>query len=790
MDSPTTIRRTGVLFSLALLAAALTGCGASRLIGKGDANLLADRPHRAVRFYREALHKDSDLGDDPEFIAKLKRARRAAAYEDGSRLAEKGQWEQAIESFAESLRIDPTFQQASAALARAKRRAATVRYRRALERADDARLDQAAAELRHALRLDPGHADARAALDSVTAAPGAGGRACGLYDEAMALKSRKRWLKASEILQSAVEADPNHLPSRAGRKACKDAMARASDHYAEGSRLLAADRLDDALAALRRAVEIWPACEQAGKLLSRAEARRKQFDDLYAQAAKLLQAGRWDDAIERAQAALKILPRHRRARELLTQATLNAAAIQVDNGRRLLAMAGLDEAERRFGRALTYVPNMQAARDGLGQVYFLRGRDAERRCLWGNALLWYMQAGEHARDDEYRSAIRRARSKLTQRVSFALGLKVNDPALQSRLTGRLFAVKPGYVTLLGGRGRGGEPEPDFTAVVELARLDVRDKLVRTEHRVHRYSVERHFPNPRIPRLRRLLDEARRELARLRRAYGQTCAACRGKGKTTCGSCAGKGSLPCGNCRSKGRLTCPKCKGAGTVGESLCRRCKGIGAIVCDACRGAGRKHCPACSSPRKKRGWVGCKPCRGTGRRSRVKRSDIREKEGRVSQLGHQLGREPAMVVRQIIAEWPYAVLHYEKVGTIAAGVRLIDAATGAVLATSSVGKSADYGDSMTTQANPSLGVHADRLELPRDDDVRNALLDAAAEDAARRILAAAIDARVAQFNTRAKQLERAGKTDRAVEELVNVAVLMQSTNPAEAARILRKLRK
>ncbi len=779
------IRTNAVGTLLALSAALLGGCGPAGLIRRGDASLQANRPHEAVQFYRQALQEKPDLAEAPEFTARVDRARCLAAYQDGQRLAEQKNWEYALEKFSECLRIDPSFEQASAALRQARTEGSGSLHKDALAAADEGRLDQAAEALTRAQRIDPENAHVRAALGSLTAGsqdPAVQRR----YVEAMALKDKRDWLKAAAAFQAVVAADADHLPARSALRSCNDALAQARERYAGGSRLLSERRLDQAIAAMKEAVELWPSYDEADALLAQAQDQRRQFDDLYGQGTKLFQAGRYEAAVQSAEAAVRIYPHHGEARELIRQAKLHAAAVLVEAGQGLIAKGELGAAEKQFNAALEYVQEMQAAKDGLAQVYFLRGQAAERQSLAGNALLWYLAATEQAAGDEYRLAARAARQAVTERLAFRLAVDSDDADLRTRLGGVLLAERPAFVTLMAG---GAGAAADYAAAVELRELNVRDRLVRTEQRVHRYTIERNFPNPEIPRLRLLLAEAQRDLERLREAYKRECRHCRGTGRLTCGRCDGKGVIPCGKCEGKGHVVCPDCKGKGTVAGSICPTCKALRRVSCPACEGTGSRYCPACSTARQKRGWVPCRQCDGTGRLSKVRKSDIAEKEEQVRRLSGELARGPLMITRQAVAEWPYAVLFYEKTGTLSANVRLIDAASRQVLASRTISKSAGYEDSALSQANPAVGLAADALELPSDGEVHSALLEAAAADAARQLLADAIEARIARFNAEARRLEQAGKTDQAIEALVNVAVLMESAEPTEAAKLFKKLR-
>ena len=781
------IRRRCVPVLLLAMVPMLTGCAVSRLIKQGDAYLAAGSPHQAVQSYHKALSKKSDLAENEEFMGRLTQARCLSAYQDGTALTGKGRWEEAVGKFSESLRIDPNFEEAAEALARAKRQASRTRHERALERADQGKLEEAVTELKRSLELDPENADAKAALESVNPErQAASGQVSLLYEKSASLRGQKRWQKAAEALQAAVAADPNHLPARARLKQCKDALDRAKRSYAEGSRRLAEKDLDQAIAALEQALEIWPFYAEAGQLLSSAQARRRQAEDLFQRAGGSFQAGRWDEAIAKAGSALKIFPSHSGARSLRRQAMLNAAAIRAEAGQRLLDKGKLDEAEREFRRSLAYVSDLPAAKEGIARVCFLRGRAAEKAGLWGNALLWHMEAVESDASPEYSSRLRQARAKLAERVSFALGVDVRSATLKSRLLRRLSADRPSSLSLLG---EGAGARPAYTAIVELAELDVRDRAVRTENKVHRYTVARTDRNPRIPQLRKLLLAARQDLARLRRAYERKCPTCKGTGKLTCQSCQGKGTLPCKACGGRGTVKCSHCGGTGHTGGSVCHECRGLGVESCQACHGSGQVHCPVCSTPKQKRGWVACKRCHGTGRLTNVKKSDVDEKQREVQRLTRLLAREPQPITKKVRAEWPYAVVHYEKTGISEVSIQLIRTDTGAIIATPAVRNSARYEDAATRNANPAIGLAEDGLSFPSDQSVRSALLDAAAVESSRRILSAVLEAEISRFRATAKRLSLSGKTDEAVEALVNAAVLTESIDPRAAAKALRDLR-
>ncbi len=757
------MKKITFLLLLFLIGMSLTGCAAKKLIKQGDASMLANRPAEAARYYRKALEHDSDLAEKADFVAKLKRARSLAAYEEGKFLANQGLWEQAAVKFSETLEIDPESAQAKQSLAKAKKEASKQCHSRALEYADQGKLNQAIVELKRALELDPDNLDAKDALDSVSSAKkDRQSRTQSLYDSALALQGQKKWLKSSETLRAAVKLNPNHLPSRANLHRSDDALRQARAKYRAGSGLAGKGRLDEAIAALKESLNIWPYFDEASGALAQTQTRRDESERLYTEAARLAKQRRWDDAIRQAEAALRIYPFHRPAGDVLGMSKRSAAAEHCEAGNRLLAGNNLAEAEKEFQRSLGYVPFMVPAREGLARADCIRGVAEQGKGQWGSALLWYTEANNHISKPEYLSKITAARSRVLSRISFGIGVNVTDAkargtvessALRSRVFADILTKKPQFLRLESAKNIANPPS--YTVAVNLEDLSVRGGLVRSENRAHRYTAYREIPNPEITRLSIMLQAAHRDLARLRRDFNRQCHQCHGTG----------------------RVQCPICRGRGRIKGHTCARCKGTGKYNCPACHQ--KRRTPNRHHPRH----------RGHIRTTRVTRRQLERKLAQVRHLQRQLAVAPATITESFSANWLYVINHYEKSGAIRASIRITNA-TGVMTDAITVRKTFRQADTTIDNPNPRIGLSSDPLILSSNDEARTSMIHAAGSEVAVKIVAAVLKARASEVRAKAENASRRGNSIDATEAYVNLVHLMKPYDATEAARLLERLRR
>ena len=277
-------------------------------------------------------------------------------------------------------------------------------------------------------------------------------------------------------------------------------------------------------------------------------------------------------------------------------------------------------------------------------------------------------------------------------------------------------------------GEGKKPAAGSFAVnVRLLQLSISEGRTRSEGRTHVYEVVQDIPNPEIPRLEVLIRTARERLIHLRREYDRHCRHCRGRGRM-------------------GRR----------------KNANGPAGVV--------------------------CRHCKGTGRASKVSQDDIRRAKRRLEALRHQLATEPAMVTLTTSAEWAYTVHTYEKTGVLSADVRCLSPA-GGVIDRADIRKRYHAKDDAIDGANPAVGLRPDPLVLPSDRIVADSLIDAAAAEAAGRILSVTVDARVRLAESRAAALDKAGKPADALEARVDLVHLLRAHNPKVADALLKQLR-
>jgi len=787
------VKNTARCLLCLLLACALTGCAAAKLVKRGDALMAAQRPAEAVNYYRRALEKKPRLGRDPEFVAKLQRAQCLVHYNEGQALANEGKWDEAVAAFTQSAAADPAFAQAGEALQRAKGEASKAHHRGALGLADAGKLEQAVAELGRALQFDPNNIDARAALDSAQEKPLAESQVQRLYEQAKSHEKEKRWGEAAQTLDEAVRANPNHLPSRVARWRARAAIAKAGELAAQGERLLGEKRLDQAQDEFKKALDVWPFHKEANQLLEKATAQRKLAQDRFLEAAELARQGQWDETAARAAAALDLFPYHKDATALVAKARQEAAAAHAAAGKALLAKGDLAAAEARFLRALGHVPDFPAAKEGLAHTDSTRGQAAEKAGLLGNAYLWYLQAVEHVALAEHGERLTAARKRILERVRFGLRLEVtgaggrttaDSSALESAIRAKLATDKPEVIALAAAGAE--QAEPAYGAHLELLALEIKSAVTRSEQRVHQYKVEREAPNPEIPRLRELLLVAQRDLADARREYNRPCFACGSRGRITCPTCGGTGGRTrCSACVGKGKKPCATCAGTGLKNGKRCSTCKGRRTLKCKTCGGDGQLECRTCQG----HGLVRCQRCDGTGRGGTVGPSELRQFEVRVGELETQLGEEPAMIVEDVPAQWPYVVHYHAKTGMGEVSLQLTHPSSRAVVRKEAFRETSAHEDATIENANPGIRLYGDPLVLPTDEAVRQALLDKLVAAATSRLIAAAIGVKAAELKALAEGLSREGKGEEAVEALVDLARTLEAVAPQEAATIIDRLK-
>lgn len=750
----------------------LAGCEAERLARRGNQALEAGRGAQAVHYLEAAAREEPRLREQPEFRTRLERARYLKAYQSGVRLLDTDRAGDAIAHFERALRLRPGSAEATRRLAAAKRKAAKDRHERALAAADKGDLDAALAELRAARRLDPENESVRRALGSLgKLSTDAGGRADAIYHQAVMLTSQNRWRAAAATFKQAVELDRNHLPSRAELRRSNDRLRDARSHYREAVELLRKKSLDRAIASLERALSIWPNYEDARRTLADAKAQREEAELSYESAARHFEAERWDEAIAAGDDALAVFPFHKPAQRVIWEARQAAADRRTAEGENHLAAGRLEEADAAFKAALSYYHLYKPAKEGLARADRRRGGEAERNRFWGAAMLHYMNANEHVPEAVGLERLGAARARIRERIAFRAELRVGaglgdrspaSVALRDAVNAELARRTPGFLRIVTGRAAGAAAE--YVGSVRPVELRIDTRPVATEQHVHVYVVGREVPNPEVPRLRHALGAARRRLARLRRDAERPCNRCNRRGDVKCAACGGDGRIGCGLCSRDGRYDgkrCPRCRGQGFV---RCKKCGGSGRVPCRACGGRGR----------------------GPG----VSRRELRAAEHRLDHLRHQLAATPPVVVQEFEEQWPFTVTHHERFGEAEARLEVTRVADGARLASEPIREGVAYRDATIDNPNPAVGLGEDPLQLPPEGRIQRELIGALAGQAAEKLVAALVEARIADLRAEADRLRRAGHEGAAMELDVDAATLIEHLDGSEAKRMLADLRR
>ena len=816
----TSIRRCIGLTAACLL---LIGCVADDYRRQGDAANLSRQHDEAVRNYQAALAADPSMAARPEFVDKMKQARIGAAFDRGQTLAAQGAWERAIEPYLEALALDPQFTPAQEALETARRNAAADLHQRALQQADAGSLDAAIELLRRAVAIDPNNHQAQDALRStVEQKDRQQGDASELFNQAAALAGRKQWGAACDRLERALKLNPNNLQARTLLHDAHQQLQLSQAALGEAGQFMEEKRLDEAIAASRQALAVWPGNADAEAILRDAEARRERIVELLAQSERERAVLRWEQAMGALYDAREISPHHPGLLALLDQTARDAVADLAGRGRGHLERDELAEADSFFRTAMNFLPSDPAVHTGLAAVAQRRGQLAEQQGHFVAAMIWHQAAFGYHADQRHALDADASRNQLIERARANVRLQAasgdETPTLVAAVRSAAQGSLPAHVHLVAD-----EEEHDhahYTADISLVSLSVSQELLASRQQQFGYTAYETVPNPEIPRLHAELDSAIAEADSLRARVDIFCDVCHGSGHIHCGLCHGSRFITCDSCSGTRiiivadkrrkcddchqghiRQSCGPCSGSGRCDDDRCSTCGGAGFvnIDCSACSGSGfivivggRHSCGHCDGRGSifcgscgGGGFLTCGHCGGAGRYSTVSIADLRNAEDRVEHLRRELRNAPDTVQQPYTAYWPYTLHEHRKTGSLRASLALRTAAGGTVLDQQSLDRNAAHDDRTIDNANPGIGLNEDGLSLPSDDAVRQQLLADAARDAAGRIIATAAAARRETLLGEARKLEGKDAPDQALESRIAAALIARATDPAAAEQEL-----
>jgi tetratricopeptide (TPR) repeat protein len=542
-------------------------------------------------------------------------------------------------------------------------------------------------------------------------------------------------LLAAALIAGAAAARAGEPPQPAGLHEAVRRMA------IDGRFLLLQGRLDEAIQKLQSALALAPDQPEAAELLAQAQARRAEAQQHYDAAVALGKAAKWDEAIVETNAATGVYPAYKQAKDLALDIRRRAANATVEAATTLLGRKNFAAAEDAFRRAMEYVPDFVPAAEGIGRTDFERAQAAAALERWGAALVWMSEAVDFApKKSEYADLAAAMRERVLARIRFAVAPapagadpgNATTTALREKTWQRLGRSRPEFFVVPGDAAFSGKA--DYLLTLAASEPKLHGGLVRSEQRVFRYNIKREEPNPDYAALRDQLNQARASLAQMRMDYDQPC---------------------------------PFCGGTGWM---ICRACGGTGTIA-----GPPPGPCPACNLPGGRPGWVRCLRCGGTGHFSRISYTELRRAEQDVARLQDQLLRTPQTVTRQAPADWPYSVEYHEKAGTLEYALGITAGETGRSVSSDALRRDKRYEDTAVQNANPAIGLAADPLKLPADEEVRQTLIDEAAAEAANRTIAATTAARAAERQAESQKLFSEGRAAEAIEAGADAAMLKEA---------------
>ncbi len=841
--------RTSTLIASTLIPAMLllAGCAAHNHLRRAEAAQAAGQYSQAVEHYRAAMSHRSRLAEDQEFATKLAHAESRAAYQQGRRLLQRAQPEEAIARFNKALEHDPDFHEAAQARDEAHLAASEQRYHRALDAADHGDLDAAAAHLQQALNHDPDHEAAAMALGSIEDHPDlTRSEVRDMIEQSLALKREQRWEQAHQVFTHVVEADPNYLPARAGRHEAQDQLSRARQLHEQGRQQLNRQRLDSAIELLERSLSVWPHNDLAREQLAIAKRQRQEAEALYNRAREDHRQGQWDGAIDAAQEALAIFPNHEGARALLARARQDGAADLARRGDGLLDEGNLDAAEQAYIQSLNYVDDHEPARRGFAEVAQKRGEQDEANGRHGAAMLHHLEAMARGREQSRRD-MEQSRAALLGHLTYTLAFNVRD--VDAAATPRSRALAEAIVRQAQRRAADhvrierGAPDPGedaYYARIHLTSLRIDRHVLDTETRRHPYTVARLVHNPRIVSLKRELDRARARLHDARRALQRARnASSRGSGRPhhvyDSASTRDDRREAARERMERARRAAEQARSrSGGNDRSTDRdRSRTQASPSRDATRRSSGQHDQSPPGPRRSTAPDRSRSDRGDAdRSSRRDRGSDRQRDGaratpprrsppgpspapsprrpsvdrsriehlarqvhaearRVEQLERALRREPDYIRRHYTAYWDYQVRLYEKMGELRIDFELLDVADDdREIEREQIRRTFSHRAEKNLNPNPEIGLPKQPLQLPAADQVFDALSDQVAEAAAVTALDQAARARSALFDTSAARLEADDNLPDALEHHVAAALVLEPADPDKAIERIERLRR
>jgi len=166
----------------------------------------------------------------------------------------------------------------------------------------------------------------------------------------------------------------------------------------------------------------------------------------------------------------------------------------------------------------------------------------------------------------------------------------------------------------------------------------------------------------------------------------------------------------------------------------------------------------------------------------------VENQEREVADWQRRLSRTPHQIEFTVNHTWPYTVETYSKTGQLVVLAELIDTASGAVIDQAEHRASFATRDDQVLNANPSVGVRYDRLDLPGDASIRSRLIADHTGQTVPWAIELAVDHRLSAITAQVDALLAANEPEAGLEAQVDAALLIRLVDPESSTQSLRTL--
>jgi len=283
-----------------------------------------------------------------------------SAMNDGKKLFEAGQYDDAIRYFEIALRKKPESADAKIWLKKTKEKAAETHYQKGAKAEENKEWTRASAEYSRVLSLIPDYRDAKKRLETVESA-----EALEHYQKGVALKEARKWDQALKEFEEALLWAENFKDTH--KKIQETKESAAEEHYQQAVHLIEDGKYEQALTALK---DCWSYVPEYKDSLKQEEKAKLALADIeYKKAEELVEQQKWFDALDKFQKAdswvngyQDVSSRIAFVKEKIAEDYYNKAIQVLEEAKQGRSVKPYREALNYLEQSFSYVSNFRDAR--------------------------------------------------------------------------------------------------------------------------------------------------------------------------------------------------------------------------------------------------------------------------------------------------------------------------------------------------------------------------------------------------------------------------------------------